>query len=112
MKSLIISLLVIVSLTSYAQNVIHLDLTYYKSQSNDCFSGTHPLYVVDNKVFPCDSIQFINAKDIEAINVYKGAEAETLYGPAGSRNGTVAITTKHYAALLKRNKEAEETEKP
>lgn len=112
MKTPTVLLLLLVSLTCRSQIVIGLDSSYYKTRPIDCFSGFHPLYVVDNKIFPCDSVQSINPRNIEAINIYKGAEAQALYGAAGSRNGTVAITTKKYAALIRRNENPDETEKP
>lgn len=112
MKNLFAFLLALISSTGYAQTTIQLDSTNYKSKPMDCFSGSHPLYVVDNKIFPCDSIKFINADDIEAITIYKGLEAQTLYGTAGSRNGTVAITTKKHAALKNRDSKEDGIEKP
>lgn len=94
MKNLFAFLLALISSTGYAQTTIQLDSTNYKSKPMDCFSGSHPLYVVDNKIFPCDSIKFINADDIEAITIYKGLEAQTLYGTAGSRNERLPLQPK------------------
>ncbi len=51
-----------------------------------------PLYVVDGMMV--DDIDFINANDIESMQVLKDASATAIYGSRGS-NGVVIITTKN-----------------
>lgn len=63
-------------------------------------SGTQPLFVVDgfmldnsNTGVANNPLNFINASDIESIEVLKDASATALYGARAS-NGVVSITTK------------------
>ncbi|WP_236636782.1 SusC/RagA family TonB-linked outer membrane protein [Sinomicrobium soli] len=63
-------------------------------------SGTTPLYVVDGFALdntdtgvPANPLNFINAHDIEKIDVLKDASAAAIYG-ARAANGVIVITTK------------------
>ncbi|GLB47908.1 TonB-dependent receptor SusC [Neptunitalea sp. Y10] len=63
-------------------------------------SGTTPLYVVDgfaldntSNGMPINPLSFINAKDIESIDILKDASAAAIYGTRAA-NGVVVITTK------------------
>lgn len=113
MKTILICAFVSISFTLSAQiqNIVN-DPTQSSKSTLDCLSFTKPMFVLDNKIIPCDSVRTIEPNDIEEIQVLKGASAEAIYGPNGSRNGTVVIITKNYAALRKREKEAAEIEKP
>ncbi len=110
MKSVLTGLLVVISLVGYTQTrTVQVDST--KSASTfDCFSLTKPLYVVNKKIVPCDSIAAIDPNDILEIQVLRDASAEALYGAEGSKNGTVIITTKSYLLPQERNKK--KTKKP
>jgi len=55
-------------------------------------NDANPLYVVDGMLL--DDIDFLNAQDIETMQVLKDASASAIYGSRGS-NGVVIITTKH-----------------
>jgi TonB-dependent SusC/RagA subfamily outer membrane receptor len=62
-------------------------------------TGSTPLFVVDG--LPLDNsntgggdpLAFINAQDIEAMDVLKDASATAIYGSRGA-NGVIIITTK------------------
>ncbi|NVO20853.1 MAG: TonB-dependent receptor [Bacteroidetes bacterium] len=58
--------------------------------TNSLLGGTGPLYVVDG--IPVNSIDDINANDIETISVLKDASAQGIYGARAS-NGVILITT-------------------
>lgn len=111
MKASIVFLFLLFSLTGYAQTNTRTDSTL-NTRLGDCLWSTKPLYVVDNKIISCDSIKYVKVQNIEKIEVFKGIEAERLYGAAARRNGALVITTRHYAALRKRESELSETEKP
>ncbi|NDC78962.1 MAG: SusC/RagA family TonB-linked outer membrane protein, partial [Chitinophagia bacterium] len=51
------------------------------------------LLVVDGTPMPLGFISSINPNDVENVNVLKGANAATLYGPEGV-NGVIVVTTK------------------
>lgn len=80
----------------------------------DCLSSMRPLFVVNNKIMPCDSVQFIKPDDINEMQVLKGIEASALYGSRGSQNGTIVITTKKFADSQRKQhkRKANEKEKP
>jgi len=54
-----------------------------------------PLYVVDGT--PLEDIEFLNPKDIEAVQVLKDASSSAIYGSKAS-NGVIIITTKRAKA--------------
>jgi TonB-dependent SusC/RagA subfamily outer membrane receptor len=54
---------------------------------------TDPLYVLDGKIIPKDSLQSIDMNKIESIEVLKDSSRTAIYGPAG-RNGVILIHTK------------------
>ena len=58
------------------------------------FNNTNPIYVVDGLIM--DNIDFLNASDIESIEVLKDASASTIYGSRGA-NGVIMVTTKNAA---------------
>lgn len=100
MKSALIGLLIVASIIGYTQTPTVLIDSTKSASTFDCFSLTKPLYVVNKKIVPCDSIAAINPEDILEIQVLRGASAEALYGPDGSKNGTIIIITKRYAAIV------------
>jgi len=55
------------------------------------------LLVVDGTPMPLSFISSINPNDVENVNVLKGANAATLYGPEGV-NGVIVVTTKKGSA--------------
>ena len=57
------------------------------------FGETEPLYVVDG-AFSNSGLNYINANDIESIEVLKDGSAAAIYGSRAA-NGVVLITTKH-----------------
>ncbi len=54
-------------------------------------NSNNPLYVVDG--MPQDGIGWLNARDIESIEVLKDASAQAIYG-ARAANGVILVTTK------------------
>ncbi|MFA6875466.1 MAG: SusC/RagA family TonB-linked outer membrane protein, partial [Parabacteroides sp.] len=54
-------------------------------------NNNNPLYVVDG--MPQDNIGWLNARDIESIEVLKDASAQAIYG-ARAANGVILVTTK------------------
>ncbi|MCL6266127.1 VWA domain-containing protein [Flagellimonas myxillae] len=59
-------------------------------------SAKDPLYIVDGVPIRKENIPVvsqINSKDIDKVNVYKGAKARKLFG-SSAKNGCVVITTK------------------
>ena len=56
-------------------------------------SGNEPLFVVDNVIYESNQIKFLDANNIERIDILKNAAASELYGYRAS-NGVVIITTK------------------
>ncbi len=54
-------------------------------------NNASPLYVVDGML--TDDISFLNAQDIESVEVLKDASATAIYGSRGA-NGVIIITTK------------------
>ncbi|MCB9080095.1 MAG: TonB-dependent receptor [Lewinellaceae bacterium] len=54
-------------------------------------NGASPIYVVDGLIL--DNIDFLNAADIESMEVLKDASAAAIYGTRGA-NGVVLITTR------------------
>ena len=55
------------------------------------FNNTSPIYVVDGVIL--DDISFLNAADIESMEVLKDASATAIYGSRGA-NGVIMVTTK------------------
>lgn len=55
------------------------------------FNNTSPIYVVDGVIL--DDISFLNASDIESMEVLKDASATAIYGSRGA-NGVIMVTTK------------------
>ncbi|MEP4667735.1 MAG: SusC/RagA family TonB-linked outer membrane protein, partial [Cyclobacteriaceae bacterium] len=62
-------------------------------------SGGAPLYVVDGVM--TDNINFLNANDIERIDILKDASSTAIYGSRGS-NGVVIVTTRSGEGLKAR----------
>lgn len=58
-------------------------------------NNNNPLYVVDG--LPQDGIGWLNARDIESIEVLKDASAQAIYG-ARAANGVILISTKRGAS--------------
>lgn len=55
------------------------------------FNNSSPIYVVDGVIL--DDISFLNAADIQNVQVLKDASATAIYGSRGA-NGVILITTK------------------
>lgn len=110
MKITLTCLLITVCGFAYAQTT-PISIDQPTPSAIDCRYGINPLYILDNRIIQCDSVSLIKTDDIGEILVYKSPEAVAIYG-SGARNGAVIITTKQYAALRKREKEAVEIEKP
>lgn len=55
------------------------------------FNNSSPIYVVDGVIL--DDINFLNAGDIQSMEVLKDASATAIYGSRGA-NGVILITTK------------------
>ena len=55
--------------------------------------NANPFYVVDGMLLTNDDISFLNANDIESVEVLKDASATAIYGSRGA-NGVIIITTK------------------
>jgi len=55
------------------------------------FNNTNPIYVVDGVIL--DNIDYLNAADIESIEVLKDASATTIYGSRGA-NGVIIVSTR------------------
>ncbi|MBN8838047.1 MAG: TonB-dependent receptor [Sphingobacteriia bacterium] len=55
------------------------------------FNNTDPTYVVDGFIVP--SLESVNPRDIESMQVLKDAASAAIYGAAGA-NGVIIITTK------------------
>lgn len=60
-------------------------------------ASNSPLYVVDGVPLSSGGIEFLNPKDIEAIDVLKDASATAIYGSRGA-NGVIIVTTKRGVA--------------
>ena len=112
MKTIFIGLFMMVSVAVHAQTPTQVSASTRTPVKLDCL-GDKPLYVVNNKILPCDSVRFIKPDDITEIQVLRGTSASALYGPTGSKNGTIIITTKNYAAPRKmKTDKPEEITKP
>jgi TonB-dependent SusC/RagA subfamily outer membrane receptor len=57
-------------------------------------TGAHPLIVLNGTEVPYKTMQALDPKKIESINVLKGATAAAQYGAKG-KNGVILITTKN-----------------
>lgn len=55
------------------------------------FNNSSPIYVVDGVIL--DDINFLNASDIQSMEVLKDASATAIYGSRGA-NGVILVTTK------------------
>jgi len=68
--------------------------------ANALNDNANPLYVIDGVPVvvgqhqDIEPFSFVNLSDISSITVYKGADAQTIYGARGS-NGVIVIETKH-----------------
>lgn len=109
MKTIFICLFTIVSIALHAQTPTLLSDSTRTPVKLDCL-GDKPLYVVDSKIIPCDSVRFINSDDIYEFRILKDTTS-VLSGFAGRQNETIIITTKEYATLQKGNK-SNEIKKP
>ena len=56
------------------------------------FNNASPIYVVDGVI--TDDISFLNAADIQSMEVLKDASATAIYGARGA-NGVIMVTTRH-----------------
>ncbi len=65
---------------------------------------TDPLYILDGKIIPKDSLQSIDMSRIESIEVLKDSTRTAMYGPGG-RYGVILIHTKKPG--FKQNKDQE-----
>lgn len=54
----------------------------------------NPLFIVDGIVFEEGTVNELDPGNIEAISVYKGENAVSLYGARG-KNGVIVVTTKN-----------------
>src|SRR5690606_10297885 len=59
--------------------------------------SSSPLFVVYGDTISSGGIEFLNPKDIEAIDVLKDASATAIYGSSGA-NGVIIVTTKRGVA--------------
>jgi TonB-linked SusC/RagA family outer membrane protein len=59
------------------------------------FNNANPIYVVDGMIL--DNIDYLNAADIQSMEVLKDASATAIYGSRGA-NGVIIVTTKRGAA--------------
>lgn len=67
------------------------------NRSKPFHKAAPPLYVLNGKILPEGStLDSLNPKDIERIDVYKGPKAYALYGEKG-KHGVVVIKMKHKA---------------
>lgn len=58
-------------------------------------SKNSPLVLLNGKSIPSDSLKKIDPNTIESIEVFKGQQADSLYGEKG-RNGVIVIKLKNY----------------
>ncbi len=65
--------------------------TIVRIRGTGTFNDAAPIYVVDGVIL--DNIDFLNASDIQSIEVLKDASATAIYGSRGA-NGVIIITTK------------------
>ena len=65
--------------------------TYVRIRGIGTFNDSSPIFVVDGVILP--NIDYLNAADIESIEVLKDASATAIYGSRGA-NGVIIITTK------------------
>lgn len=59
-----------------------------------------PLFFINNKVIPFDSVKNLTAERITSILVYKGAEATARYG-SRAKDGAVVISLKENTTAIK-----------
>jgi hypothetical protein len=113
MKIIFSCLFILVSVALHAQTLTVLSDSTHTPAKLDCL-GDKPIYVVNYKILPCDSVRFIKPDDINEVQILNSASANALFGAmAGFKNGAVIITTKEYVALQKRNKKnSTKTKKP
>ncbi len=69
--------------------------TYVRIRGIGTFNDSSPIFVVDGVILP--NIDYLNAADIESIEVLKDASATAIYGSRGA-NGVIIVTTKKGAA--------------
>ncbi|MCX7637828.1 MAG: SusC/RagA family TonB-linked outer membrane protein, partial [Cyclobacteriaceae bacterium] len=65
--------------------------TYVRIRGIGTFNDSSPIFVVDGVILP--NIDYLNAADIESIEVLKDASATAIYGSRGA-NGVIIVTTK------------------
>jgi TonB-linked SusC/RagA family outer membrane protein len=65
--------------------------TYVRIRGIGTFNDSSPVFVVDGVILP--NIDYLNAADIESIEVLKDASATAIYGSRGA-NGVIIVTTK------------------
>ncbi len=65
--------------------------TIVRIRGTGTFNNAAPIYVVDGVIL--DNIDFLNAADIQSMEVLKDASATAIYGSRGA-NGVIIITTK------------------
>lgn len=65
--------------------------TYVRIRGIGTFNDASPIYVVDGVIL--QNIDFLNASDIESMEVLKDASATAIYGSRGA-NGVIIVTTK------------------
>ena len=70
------------------------DKTIIRIRGVGTFNNNDPIYVVDGIIL--DNIDFLNAADIQSMEVLKDASATAIYGSRGA-NGVIIVTTKQGA---------------
>lgn len=65
--------------------------TYVRIRGIGTFNDSSPIFVVDGVILP--NIDYLNAADIESIEVLKDASATAIYGSRGA-NGVIIVSTK------------------
>ncbi len=65
--------------------------TYVRIRGIGTFNDASPIYVVDGVIL--QNIDYLNAADIESMEVLKDASATAIYGARGA-NGVIIVTTK------------------
>lgn len=65
--------------------------TYVRIRGIGTLNDSSPIFVVDGVIIP--NIDYLNAADIESIEVLKDASATAIYGSRGA-NGVIIVTTK------------------
>ena len=66
-----------------------------RSENIQIESNYSPLVLLNGKSIPVDSLKKIDPNTIESIEVFKGQQADSLYGEKG-RHGVIVIKQKNY----------------